>query len=289
MKTYKEFKEALVQSLKDMYPESLEVTICKENKINGDVEKLVARFHDQKIAPSISLENLYREYEHSGDIGKIAEYVAASAASVPDGLKMPMMTREEAEENIFYQMISKERNEKLLEECPFRMLEGTDLVLILRWRCGADASFVVKHGIAEAVGVSEEDLFRMADDALERTGYRLRKMSEVMSEMMGIPEEGFQDEGTGLHVLTNRENFLGAACIMGAGVMENIRKQLGGDYFILPSSIHELLIIPDDGTVIPEMLVEMVKDVNATEVAEKDILSDHVYRYGFENGLCQVM
>lgn len=289
MKTYKEFKEALVQSLKDRYPESLEVTICKVNKINGDEEKLVARFHEQKIAPSISLENLYREYVNTGDIEKIAEEVAANAASVPDGLKIPMMTKEDAEENVFYQLISKGRNEKLLEECPFRMIEGTDLVLILRWRCGAEASFVVKHGIAEAVGVSEADLFRMADDALERTGYRLRKMSEVMSEMTGIPEEEFQDEGTSLHVLTNRENFLGAACIMGAGVTENIRKQLGSDYYILPSSIHELLIIPDDGTVNPEMLVEMVKEVNTTEVAEKEILSDHVYRYGHEKGLCQVM
>lgn len=285
MKTYTEFKEALVQSLKEKYPESLDVTIHSLTKINGAEEKITVRFSDAKVAPSYNLESLYKEYENTGDIAGIVETVAANATMVPEDLDIPMLTEDEARENLFYQMISGDRNEKLLEECPYRAVEGTDLVLILRWKCGPEASFVVKHGVAETIGVSEAELFKMADDNLERTGFRLRKMSEVMSEMMGIPEDEFPDEGIKLHVLTNKDCYIGAACIMGAGVKEKIREQLGSEYYILPSSIHELLIIPDDGEISVADLSVMVKEVNRTEVAPRDILSDHVYRYDQMNGL----
>ena len=61
--------------------------------------------------------------------------------------------------------------------------------------------------------------------------------------------------------------------------MENMGELLGNDFFILPSSIHEMLILPDDGQVDAEMLKDMVKEVNATQVAPEERLTDDVYHY----------
>ena len=61
--------------------------------------------------------------------------------------------------------------------------------------------------------------------------------------------------------------------------MDNMGELLGNDFFILPSSIHQMLILPDDGQVDAEMLRDMVKEVNATQVAPAERLTNDVYHF----------
>lgn len=113
----------------------------------------------------------------------------------------------------------------------------------------------------------------------------IKGMSEVMAEMMGIE----QAEMMGLVPMDPKDEQMFVATVPdkvhGAGVlayqnfMDQAAERVGGDFFILPSSIHEVLIVPDNGKMDLKDLESMVKEVNATQVAPADKLTDSVYHY----------
>jgi len=83
-------------------------------------------------------------------------------------------------------------------------------------------------------------------------------------------------------VLTNEQKLNGAAAILDDKMMDQIREKVGDEFFILPSSTHEVLIVPAEAGIGLEELESMVQEVNATQVAPQDRLSDHVYQYDAE-------
>ena len=87
------------------------------------------------------------------------------------------------------------------------------------------------------------------------------------------------EEVGGMYVLTNSTGSLGAAALFYPDVKEKAAELLGSDYYILPSSTHEVILVPDTAGINPKELCEMVKQANRTVVDEKDILSDNVYHY----------
>ena len=52
-----------------------------------------------------------------------------------------------------------------------------------------------------------------------------------------------------------------------------------GDLIILPSSIHEVLLIPHSNHISYEELAETVFTINQEEVPQEDRLSNHIYYY----------
>ena len=80
-------------------------------------------------------------------------------------------------------------------------------------------------------------------------------------------------------VATTEGAFMGASVIQHPGFMEQAAEQISGDFFVLPSSIHEVLLIPDDGKSDHHELEAMVQSINETQVEPADRLSDYAYRY----------
>lgn len=96
--------------------------------------------------------------------------------------------------------------------------------------------------------------------------------------MMDMPEDIIKETaGTELYVSTNSTEAYGAAAIY---LNELIRKQaaekIGGDYYIIPSSIHECLCVSADSMTVEEANA-MIQDVNRNGVAPEEVLSDHCY------------
>ena len=85
-----------------------------------------------------------------------------------------------------------------------------------------------------------------------------------------------------LFVLTNNQKLNGAAALLDEKMMEQIAERVGNDFYILPSSVHEVLIVPKEAGMDFKDLEAMVQEVNATQVAPQDKLSDHVYQYDNE-------
>lgn len=97
-----------------------------------------------------------------------------------------------------------------------------------------------------------------------------------LSHVLGEEEP---DDGLPLFVLSNEEMHLGAIAIFYPGLLDLIADKLGCDLYILPSSIHECLIVPSWARSDAPRLREIVKKVNDTEVRKEELLSYHVYRY----------
>ena len=82
-----------------------------------------------------------------------------------------------------------------------------------------------------------------------------------------------------MYVVSNRRGVNGAACMMYPGLMADISERLDSDLFIIPSSVHELIVVPVKRIEECERYDEMIRYVNKTQLAQTDILSDHVYYY----------
>ena len=130
----------------------------------------------------------------------------------------------------------------------------------------------------------------------ELTAARFKSMNEVVAEMMlpsFITECGWDREQAEqmleammppmedgkMYVLTNEQNTNGAAVIFNDKVMDQISEKVGVEFYILPSSVRELLIVPLDVGMEVSELEKMVCEVNATRVSVEERLSDHVYAY----------
>ncbi|MBP3277935.1 MAG: hypothetical protein J6M44_03155, partial [Butyrivibrio sp.] len=165
-----------------------------------------------------------------------------------------------------------------------------DMAVVYRFVLSSDAegraSILATNQMVENFGITAEQLHA---DALENAPRikpaEIKGMGEVLAEMMGIE----QAEMMGLYPVRPEDEQIFVASVPdkvhGAGVlayqdfMDQAAERAGGDFYILPSSIHEILIVPDNGKMgLPE-LENMVKEVNATQVSPQDKLTDNVYHY----------
>jgi hypothetical protein len=127
-------------------------------------------------------------------------------------------------------------------------------------------------------GMLAEDLSREGNH--EDAGLvKENEQKDWTDELIGQIAAGFTSGRLPMYVLTNRQKMNGAACMFYPGVLEDFGKKLGRDFYLLPSSVHEVILVPADETVSKEALWEIVTDINRTQVAEEEILADSVYYY----------
>lgn len=80
----------------------------------------------------------------------------------------------------------------------------------------------------------------------------------------------------GMTIITNKQKHLGAACVLNKEKLKELANEWGvTEVALLPSSTHEVIVMPYDGTITLEELSNMVREINGTEVDEVDQLSDH--------------
>lgn len=186
------------------------------------------------------------------------------------------------------EVVSAEANKEMLENVAHQNME--DMAVVYRFILSSDeegrASILVTNQLLENMCVTPEQLHADAmENAPQLKPAEIKGMSEVMAEMMGFD----QAEMLGIFPVDPKDEQMFVATVPdkvhGAGVlayqdfMDQAADRVGGDFFILPSSIHEVLIVPDNGKMGLKDLENMVKEVNETQVAPEDKLSDSVYHY----------
>ena len=164
---------------------------------------------------------------------------------------------EQAKDMLFPELIPQKGNEALLSVHPHDKVE------------------------VDAFGVSAE---QMKKDALEHAPVThpasFRSMEEVLSEMMGgMPVPTPDDGQPRLYVASTETMNRGAGVLAYPDFLQEASEKIGGNFFILPSSIHELLFLKDTGDITRQELTSMVRSVNAAEVSPSEQLSDNVYHY----------
>ncbi len=129
--------------------------------------------------------------------------------------------------------------------------------------------------------VGEETIMEDAvSGSCETASVKLCDLREMIFEK--DPEnylESGNDAGGPILVLTTEEGFLGASALFYPGIMEKVADAVGGDYYVLPSSVHEVLVIPGEGMMTANEMAQMVKSINETQVEPQDRLCNRVMRY----------
>ena len=288
---FQEFVDKVKEAIRDALPESFrdaQVSVEPFRKLNTGYLGLQVKKEGQTVVPNINLDAHFREYQETGK--PFADVLTAIAEQVQ--LAPPMETEwlkdySQVKEKLFIRVSDAKENEAFLRMAPHKEVDGLAISYHIAFEGlhGVEASTPVTYKMMEMFGVTEEQLHA---DALESTQrlypVQYTSMAEVMNKMMGIDADMYPDmmpatEGPQLMVLTNMQGIHGAATLFYPGQLEAIAQQMGSDFFVLPSSVHETLILPDDGTAEPDSLQFMVREINQSTVAPEDRLSDFVYHY----------
>lgn len=188
-------------------------------------------------------------------------------------------------------VLSRKRNRQMLRTHPhiqFLDLAGIFRVPLGKWEKNSLSTVLITNEITEKLGLTIEDLTEaVRRNTIEKFGIELENTQRMalrsLLKQPSIPEsfEDVQIEEPGLYTLTNQIHVNGAALMLIPDILEQLGEKAGMDYYILPSSIHELLIARDDGMVTARVLKELIHEGNRTEgiIKSEDVLSDNVYFY----------
>ena len=289
---YETFKQEFAEDIKEKVSQKwcgeVETSFHNIEKTNQNYEAISVVPAGGNIGVNYNIENAFASYEHSGDYEGVLASATGAIASGLDQVPVvnvnALMNYEIMKEKLSVEVISAEVNEELLAKVPHDRIE--DLAVVYRFIMESNedgrASILVNNDLIERMGVTHEQL---RADALENSPEIrpavIQGMNEVMKEMMG-PEAY---EMFGIPDDTEEMMFIATVPDKNSGVlayqdfMDQAAEKIGGDFFILPSSIHEILLVPDDGQKGADELKAMVMDVNATQVSPEERLSDNVYHY----------
>lgn len=202
-----------------------------------------------------------------------------------------------AKHNLFIRVSDADRNQEMLSNVPHTRVENLAITyhVLIESGAGGIASSIVNNDMMKLFGVSKEQLHidalnsspRLFPAHIDSLNTVLENMARSDMRAAGVPEQEIemmmkdmsQDMAVPLTIVTNEQTMDGAAVLFYTGYMDLIGEQLKGDYYILPSSVHEMLVLPDDGVMTSHELKAMVMAVNNTEVQPAEKLADEVYHY----------
>ena len=287
------FEEQLKQELERLSGGEVEVKLEKINKLNG-VEKdavLLSREGDT-ISPAIYLDDFYQQALAGTGVCQIAACILGEyekiRRNVADQNTDFFTCFEKAAPHIYCQLIHAKKNRKLLETIPH--VPFLDLAVAYYYRVQEtslrDATILIRESHRKVWGISGEELDHLAwANTLRDLPARLENLLDYMKRILPVEEilpeleENSNDLASSLYLLSNQNGCLGAVCMCYPDVLKKLAEHFQSDLFIIPSSIHECMILPDHGHYEENALSEIVKEVNANAVIPQEILSDHVYFY----------
>ena len=186
--------------------------------------------------------------------------------------------------DLYCRLVNTQRGGDRLEQLPRRSWMDLSVICYFKDEAGREIRPVTYEDLTNW-GVDEERLFSDARKNTAENGAmvftRLDHFLRSLGDCGGQEEIG---EGLPLYLLTNRERTLGAVCVTYGQMLAGIADRLSSSFYVLPSSIHECLILRDDGSCDPEELNRLVQAINNSYVADAEILSDHVYYYDRPSG-----
>ena len=281
------FYESLREELLVRCPVGMEIsfqTITRNNDVR--LHGCLLRRNESHIAPTLYMENFYDLYKDGMSVGETADAMLKICVNSLDDVREFEFAPEDWEsvrKMIGMKVLGYERNPELLQRVPYIRYEDLAVVFIfvLKEAGITGGVAVITSELSGLWGISAEELFAQARQSapvlLEPVVSNIRNMigdcPEEVEEIIDDPENAVD-----MYILTNKSQTYGASALFYPGLLEKITDYLGGGFYILPSSVHEVILIPEAAGE-PDALRRMVQEVNRCEVPEDMILSDNVYYY----------
>ena len=299
MMEYEIFKGGVGEKFKEFLPEKYQdaqVEIRPVDKVNRTLDGLSIRVNEpgMNISPTIYVNHMYEDYVTTENLNATLERAAEGfmkAMEQKESINVNELTNAEcAKDKIVFQLINTEQNKEMLANMPHR--EFKDLSVIYRMVVKIDgegiASTPVHNGLADTLGFTEEQLFKLAAENTKRLlPPVVKSMNDVMREIFmkdGMPPEiadmmlGEMPPEQQMYVISNNKGINGAVSMLYEDGLHELAEKLGSDLYIMPSSIHEVIAVSTDlGN--PNELAAMVAEINMDQVALDERLSNQVYHY----------
>ena len=273
------------------HPEEYKASINHVVKNNSvELDGICLHRAGDTLSPTVYLNHFYEEYLEGRPLHSILSEIAATLSSEVPELEVNTSLYDNYDairHQIIFRLVNYERNEELLTSCPY--LPFCDLAITFRWLVHSDSS-----GIASALITNKEmELWNITLEELYQTASinprrlfpaTIQPIQQLLSEYLDkdadIQEllDQTPDE-LQLFILSNEPRINGSTSMIYDGVLADFAKKIKKDLYILPSSIHEVLLMPATKEVEEQALLNLVRDANRTVVGLPDILSDSIYRF----------
>ncbi len=287
--TYDEFKQHILQVIQNKLGPSVRVTIQEILKNNNThLDGLTILSGQLNISPTIYLNYYYQQYQKGKELPDIYQEILTSyKENCPtENIDISFFTEyDKVKDHIVFKLINYERNRELLTRIPhYRFL---DLAIVFCCLIEAStegcATILIHNHHLPFWNIGKEDLYALSmTNTPKLLSYDLRNMSEVLKGLFEDSPFDMACNPVPMYVLSNRNKLNGSGCILYHDLLRSFSHKLESDLYILPSSVHEVLLIPAYEKDSSMELSEMVREVNATQLANEEILSDHVYYYSRE-------
>lgn len=291
-----EFAEKVCHAVRKELGRGYRVELKKVRKNNGVLlHGMLISSRRKNVVPTIYLDTFLEEYESGVFFSEIVRrLISIYRRDTPKG-KIDMeffRSFPEVKERICYRLIGTRGNEELLADVPY--IEFLDLALCFYYAYQGDVlgegSILVHNSHVELWDTCTAELLKLAQRNTPRLfPWECHSMSSVLKEILGEDVCGEREEVTGddlfqeepMWVLSNNRRVQGAVCMLYPGVLDEIAARWAKSIYVLPSSIHEVILLVDAEGEGAEALKKMIAQVNSTQVAPEEVLSDSLYYYDF--------
>ena len=299
LQTMEVFADTVKRAMEVYFGNAYQVNVEKMSKNNGIVlTGLIIQEKKSNIAPMIYLDNFYQNYQSGETMANVCKEIIRIYEEQKTSMEFDVRSITEfskVKERICYKLVHAKRNQELLKETPhflFHDLAVIFYVLVSQEEEGL-ASITIKKDLQKIWKVDNNTLFQVA---LQNTQRLFRGsvapievvLTELVAEQMGneVAMEFYDmlvcEDAIPMYVASNHMKLEGAGVIFYKDLLRNFAKKVNSDFYIIPCSVHEVIFVPTSAALEPSMVKELVHEVNATEVAPEEILSDNIYYYNRE-------
>ncbi len=297
MMNYEIFKGVVIEKFKDYLPEKYkdkELEVFEINKVNRKVDGItfLRKTSDVSVGPTIYINDMYDIYRRTDDLEEtLKNAVSLFVRSAEKNNEVASMVDfNNCQDKIVFQLVNTEQNKEMLAGVPHREFNDLSVIYRVMIKISDEGTYSAKihNDMADSLGLSEEDLFKLASvNTPKLFPVTIKTMNEVMMEIFtkdGMPPEiaemmlGAAPEDRMMYVISNERNIYGASSMLYTDSMQELAEKVGSDLYILPSSINEVLAVSADGFE-PNELADMVVEVNMNQVKLEERLSNQIYHY----------
>jgi hypothetical protein len=287
---FKTFVYETTETIRNLIEVGAIVSLKRITKNNNVVlHGITIRADNENISPTIYLNHYYQEYLDGRSIMEIATEIIELYQNhkVKNSIDVNFFTEfDNLKNRIVFKLIHYDKNIKMLNGMPH--IKFMDLAIVFYYLVRSDlignATILIHNSHMNMWGIDTEVIYRAAKSNTERLlEVEIENIEKVLEEELGADIKELMEEDTEyaipMYVMSNKQKLNGAACILYQNVLKNFSNKIDSDLYVLPSSVHELIIIPKSGNNIPEELKELVKETNDNHVDDEEILSYSVYEY----------
>lgn len=274
------FLNQIKEELEKRMGTNVKIKMQEVRKNNGVIYYgLIMQNPEHNIAPTLYLNHFYELYQQGTGMEEILQGImdAYKGGEVKESIDMDFFCQfDEVKEKIAYRLINAERNKELLEQIPHILF--LDLAICFYYAFSheklGEGMILIHNSHMDMWGADTKTLMHLAEENTKQlfppTVVSMKMLFTELLEEEGAPE---------LYVLTNEKKCQGATAMLYPNILEEMADKLGGSFFILPSSIHEVILLKERGDEKPENLRSMILEANSTQVAVEEVLSDYPYYY----------